>query len=404
MKIWVHGESLAGRTSSTPARGMLRTLTELRSDIDLELAFHASRINHPRVREYLDSLPEFGVCVSPLSRGRYSCYVRAFLGFTNYCTVSGDADLYLDLDMNYFGPEAKPLVVTLADLSTLIMPESASLTWHGARVWKHGLRLAAEHADAIVCISDATRSDLVERFPETRGRAVTVHSGIAEHWRSAEGGSHLRDPPTDGAPYWIWWGHVTERKNLRRLLRAYAGVVGDTDARASDETAMLHLVLVATLGHESRDLPNLVTRLGIDDRVHWLDPQPLGRLVALVDASEGLLFPSLLEGFGLPAVEALARGKKVLCSDRGALPEVTGGFAELCDPEDIGSLSAGMCALREQGDLSEEERAARRQWAARFTYERAASGYSRVIDRVLSGRDPEGAGTSDSLRVSSRRA
>lgn len=347
-----------------------------------------------RAARYLESLPEDRVDLRELGRGKHLRYAAAFLGAESYLPVEADADVYLDFGVNYFGERARPLVVTLADLHTLLIPDSASLSWHGKKVWEHSLRLGLRHAEAVVCVSDATRRDVAEYFPDAAGKTVTVHNGIAAPWRDA-------DAPVTGAdvpdrPYWIWWGHVTARKNLPGLLRAYARLVDEAPSPAGPNGEVPELVLVATLGHDSEGLPDLVRALGLSERVHFLDPQPLDRLVALVDASRGLVFPSLHEGFGLPAVEALARGKKVLCSDRGALPEVTGGHAVLCDPEEVDDIVAGLRSLAGE-QLSREEIHERRAWASQFTYERAARAYGEVIDRVVSGgsvREPPHLGTS----------
>lgn len=384
MNIWVHGESLASRTSSTPSRGMLRALLNSRPDLETAVGLDTSSRGTSWAGNYIETLPGHRISVTDLPRGKDIRYAMSFVGIDQYCPVEYEADVYIDFDVNYFGKKAKPLVVTLADLSCLLIPESASLTWHGARVWKHALELAVEHADAIVCVSNATRDDLEERFPSARGRAVTIHNGIADAWRKTPQSSGT-EKLLDGQPYWIWWGHVTERKNLRRLLRAYSLLLRSRKGKEWASGAVPDLVLVATLGHDSEDIPRLVRDLELGDGVHWLDPQPLDELVRLVDSSEGLLFPSLHEGFGLPAVEALARGKKVLCSDRGALPEVTGGFAEVCDPQDTRALAAGLERLLEHGQLTEREIRDRREWAAQFTYERAARGYGEVIDQLVSG-------------------
>jgi len=97
------------------------------------------------------------------------------------------------------------------------------------------------------------------------------------------------------------------------------------------------------------------------------------------------VFPSLYEGFGMPVVEAMACGVPVLTSDRTAMPEVAGGLAMLCDPENVGSIADGMRGLLSPAQIEPDAIAARRAWASRFTARRAACAYSALIDRVAGG-------------------
>ena len=89
------------------------------------------------------------------------------------------------------------------------------------------------------------------------------------------------------------------------------------------------------------------------------------------------------EGFGLPVVEALARGMPVLTSDCTSLPEVSGGYAQVVDPRDLTALADGMKRLALVGVGTDDDAKRRRGWARQFTYVRAAEKYSRIIDRLL---------------------
>jgi glycosyltransferase involved in cell wall biosynthesis len=100
------------------------------------------------------------------------------------------------------------------------------------------------------------------------------------------------------------------------------------------------------------------------------------------------VFPSLYEGFGLPVLEAMARGVPVACSDGSSLPEVAGDAALLFDPEDTGAIRAAMERLL--ADRAERERLARRgrERAAAFTWERTAQLTAAAYARALSSRRP----------------
>lgn len=181
-------------------------------------------------------------------------------------------------------------------------------------------------------------------------------------------------------PYWIWWGLITRRKNIEGLLTAYAAVLASLAPSECD--SLPHIVLVGAIGRNSKALPQQIQQLNLADRVHTFPFQDLTTLVDWVDQSRGVLFPSHFEGFGLPALEGLARGKPVMTSNCTSLPEVTGGHAILVTPSISESIQAGLVALM-QADCSTSTAAARRQWAAPFTYQRAAQQYSALIDKLL---------------------
>ena len=112
----------------------------------------------------------------------------------------------------------------------------------------------------------------------------------------------------------------------------------------------------------------------------WLPAEDLEGLYALADA---FVFPSLAEGFGLPVLEAMARGVPVACSDRSSLPEVAGDAALLFDPEDPRAIAAALARLLGDAALAERLRGAGRARAATFTWERCAELTAAAYERTL---------------------
>jgi glycosyltransferase involved in cell wall biosynthesis len=98
------------------------------------------------------------------------------------------------------------------------------------------------------------------------------------------------------------------------------------------------------------------------------------------------VFPSFYEGFGLPVLEAMARGVPVACSDRASLPEVAGDAAILFDPADPGAMAAALERLLTDPVEAERLRAAGRARAARFTWERTAGLTLAAYERAVAGR------------------
>jgi glycosyltransferase involved in cell wall biosynthesis len=163
-------------------------------------------------------------------------------------------------------------------------------------------------------------------------------------------------------------------KNLKRLLEGLALIPRDRRPV---------LVLAGHATPYERDLRTHAARLGLDEDVRFVGWVPNEELEGLYRASTCFVFPSLYEGFGLPVLEAMARGVPVACSDRGALVEVAGQAAILFDPEQPQAIAAAIERLL--GDPGERERLSRagRANAARFSWAETARRTLRVYELAL---------------------
>lgn len=210
-------------------------------------------------------------------------------------------------------------------------------------------------------VADAVRG----RYALTADRVTATPLGVDADWFDAEPPSNrwleARLLPSE---YVVFVGSIDPRKNLPRLLEAHAR------ARAELNTVP-DLVLAGPAGRE--------TSLAERPSVHltgWLEDADLRSLVA---GARALLLPSLDEGFGLPALEALAAGRPVVTSSVPALREVAGPHAEVADALDTDGLAAALVRAVSAAD-DEPARTARRAWARRFTWARMAD---RTVDAYL---------------------
>jgi glycosyltransferase involved in cell wall biosynthesis len=154
-------------------------------------------------------------------------------------------------------------------------------------------------------------------------------------------------------------------------------------ALADDRLRSARLVLPgAPTSYEER-LRSLAAELGVQNRVHlpsWLSDPDLEGLYRLARCAAQ---PSRLEGFGLPVLEALARGVPVGCSDRTALPEIAGDAALLFDPDDQHAVTDALARLMHDGSLRRQLAARGRERAARFTWEATAAATIASYERAL---------------------
>jgi glycosyltransferase involved in cell wall biosynthesis len=166
-------------------------------------------------------------------------------------------------------------------------------------------------------------------------------------------------------------------KNLRGLLEALARI-------APERRPVLVLPGYPT-PHE-QELREHAQALGIADDVRFLGWTSESDVEGLFALCAAFAFPSFYEGFGLPVLEAMARGVPVACSDRASLPEVAGDAALLFDPGDPGAIAAALERIMGDPALADRLRAAGEARAARFTWERTASLTLASYERALVGR------------------
>jgi glycosyltransferase involved in cell wall biosynthesis len=265
----------------------------------------------------------------------------------------------------------RPLVATVHDLAFRHYPEAYPAA--GRRYHERSARIVAGEAARVLVPSEATARDLAELYGVDRGRVTITPLGVEVPAEPDRAGAErlLRDLGVRG-PFLLAVGTLEPRKNLPRLLDAF----GEVAAGLPDHW----LVVVGPVGWGPRLRPTW-------DSVRVKLAGPVGdRLLhALYQAADGLAYPSLYEGFGLPVLEAMANGTPVLTSDRSSLPEVAGDAALLVDPLDRAAIAAGLVRLAGDQALRRRLVEAGRRRAAGYTWRATAAAtwatYRQVAER-----------------------
>jgi glycosyltransferase involved in cell wall biosynthesis len=268
----------------------------------------------------------------------------------------------------------QPAVATVLDLIYEHFPSTFS------RAARAGLRLlvgpGARRARLVIVISESVKRDVMSflRVPEDRVRVVYPGFGMRApaSWTDA---STLRDRlGLNGQRIVLCVSAALAHKNLPRLIDAFASL-DDRD---------VSLVVVGHWGREQEALTRLARDKGVGDRVHLTGWIPDEELEGLYRIASCCVYPSLHEGFGLPVLEAMARGVPLACSNATSLPEVAGTAAELFDPEDTGAMAAAVRKLLDDGARRLELIEAGRRRAQEFTWERSAHGVADAYVAALS--------------------
>ena len=253
-------------------------------------------------------------------------------------------------------------VVTVHDLIYRRFPEAhAGLRSLGMRVL---VPLAVRRSGRIITDSASTKRDVVELLGTPAERIDVVPLGIGALERVAP----LPEP------------ELRERFALgdRRVLLALSAKRPHKNlAVLLEACALLEPRPILVLGgyktEYELELRERAQALGIADDVRWPGWIDAAELEGLWRISAGFVFPSLYEGFGLPVLEAMARGVAVACSNASSLPEVAGDAALLFDPSDPRAIAGAIAQLLAGGAAIERLRAAGLQRAATFTWQRTAS-------------------------------
>jgi glycosyltransferase involved in cell wall biosynthesis len=257
------------------------------------------------------------------------------------------------------GPFAR--VVTIHDLDYLVVPEAHS----GLR--RLGMRalvpLAARRSHRVIAPSNTTRRDLVQRLGIAEDSVDTIPPGV-DAVAAATPPADLRARLALGnRPVALSLSAKRPHKNLDALLRAHALI-------AVDRRPVLVLPGYPTAYEPV--LRRLAHDLGTDGDVQFCGWLPRADIEGLLALARCVVMPSLYEGFGLPVLEAMARGTPVACSNRGSLPEVGGDAVLLFDPMEPAQIARAVERLLTDDAEAARLAAAGRARAAVFTWERTA--------------------------------
>jgi len=289
--------------------------------------------------------------------------IPRLLGELSHARRRWGADL---LHVQYVRPPRSdvPVLTTIHDISYEHFPEL--FTRRTRLRMRMAIPWSARHSAVVLTGSEHARNDLLQAYGLAPERVVVTPYAVDRRFRRLEAAEAEPLLAGLGLPdtYLLCVGNLQPRKNLRRLLEAFASL--RPESRPS-------LVIVGQPAWLYDDVYGAVRRHGIGAEVHFTGFVSTEQLVAIYSRAHAFAYPSLFEGFGLPILEALACGVPTLTSDRSSIPEVAGDAALQVDPEDVEAIAAGLQRVIGDEDLRRRLAELGPQQAARFSWERCAA-------------------------------
>jgi len=272
-----------------------------------------------------------------------------------------------------------PCVVTIHDLTFFDHPE-----WHERSkvvFFRRMIRAAARRANLVVCVSAYT-ADRLRALVQPQAGIAVVHHGV-DHERFTTKGDETADLVALAAhgiepPYIAFASTIEPRKNVPTLVRAFA--------RVAASRPELRLVLAGSDGWGAREARDAITASGVATRVLRPGYLDAATIPALFRRAAVVAYPSLEEGFGLPALEGLACGAPVVTSVGSALAEVVGTAALLVPPDDSDALAVAFERILDDSGLREQLQAAGPARAAEFTWKACVDGHIDAYERAAIAR------------------
>ncbi|APZ98187.1 hypothetical protein BWQ93_06635 [Sphingopyxis sp. QXT-31] len=278
-------------------------------------------------------------------------------------------------------------IYTMHDLVPLKLPY-ASLD--NKKIYHKLMRACIRKGDHIVTVSEASRADIVDFFPEAEGKITNTYQAIKPSAQSlslasgdeADIAQAVRSIfRLDFQDYFLFFGAIEPKKNVGRLIEAYLAsgvkaplvILGRRAWGADVELSLIQR-------DETRPMKTIFKN------IRRIDYLPRRLLMLLVRGAKGVAFPSLYEGFGLPILEAMTLGTPVITANTSSMPEVAGSAALLVDPYDVQQIAAALRRIENEPELRADLFGRGIAQAANFSMATYQDRLTTLYDSLLAGR------------------
>ena len=318
--------------------------------------------------------------ITYLGSYKKAALLSAFAGiqFAGGASLANRLDLFHATD--HYTPKFRglPVVASLMDAIPLSHPHWVSSSFRRQKNWLW--RKSAHWANHIITLSEFSKSEISKHFDIPESRISVTPLGVDERYFDRLTGGvmdavvNLYDLPIN---FFLFVGTLQPRKNLERLISAH-------EALPSKIRQEFPLILV---GRSGWGCDNLLARLGNytaeGGSVRWLQNVDDLEKRVMMQRATALVFPSLLEGFGLPVLEGFASQTPVICSNTSSLPEVAADAAWLVDPLSQNAMTEAMHTLAQKPQVAYESVAKGLIRARNMSWDTCAEKTFQVYERIL---------------------
>jgi glycosyltransferase involved in cell wall biosynthesis len=264
-----------------------------------------------------------------------------------------------------------PMILTIMDLSVGRWPSGHPFEWR--MYFRILLPRLARKAKAILTPTEATRKDVIDAFELPPERVVVTPLGIDRRFFEVSQRDRSIESPL---PVIVFPGPPIGRKNLDIILRALAS------APSGSALSRARLEITGAIASDFPHYQDWISQNGLQGRVRWLGAVRYEDVPAIYAQADVLTYPSFMEGFGFPPLEAMAVGTPVVASSASCLPEVLGDAAVLIDPTDDAACAVAVESVLGDAELRRRLALLGTARARSFTWERCAAQTAAVYRRV----------------------
>jgi len=274
-----------------------------------------------------------------------------------------------------------PSILTIHDVIPLNYREAMPFLTNYF-LYRPGIRLAGRLNDRIATVSEFSKQDISSKTGASLNKISVIPNGLREPFvqdESLEVELRERFQLQDG--FILYVGGIHERKNVARLIRAFAKLVQDQGFPGK----LLATGSVSGAPYQEKMkaiLDGVVEETGMGEKVVFTGFVTDEELEALMRMTHFMIYPSLYEGFGMPLLEAMQVGTPVITSNLTAMPEVAGGAALLVDPFDVGDIANTMSKLLGDDDLREDLIRKGFEVAKGYSWQRTSEEYLALYESI----------------------
>ena len=263
-----------------------------------------------------------------------------------------------------------PQIITVHDLLPFHYP---SLLPRWVPYYEYILPALIKGSAAVVCISEFTRQEVLERYPSVPEEKLKVIPGGVDLERFRPCSPGVIRKHYDLNEYLLCVGEVRPYKNMENIFRAMELWPDGPQLAISGKIT----------GEHKAKLDNLAHSLKIENRIIWLGYVPDNLLPNLYSEATAFIFPSLYEGFGLPIIEAMACGCPTISSNRASLPEIGGDVAHFFDPMEISDMAESIRKVCEDTEYRQKLAQRGPEHVKKFDWESSFKKHMDLFETIL---------------------